>query len=138
LALLPKKATLGETLADVGKKSSEFLSKNGDSRFEDSESLGVPNMHWRIEHHFKELEGGDKPLLNPTLRDTWIGEAVQVIEFKLDRKSASLSGVGLAKFALGPRVFMFGRPFLLYMKKRGAKHPFFVMWVDNAELLIKN
>jgi hypothetical protein len=23
------------------------------------------------------------------------------------------------------------------MKKRGAQHPFFVMWVDNAELLCK-
>jgi hypothetical protein len=32
---------------------------------------------------------------------------------------------------------LFYRPFFLYMKKRGAKHPFFVMWVDNAELLIK-
>jgi hypothetical protein len=28
------------------------------------------------------------------------------------------------------------RPFLIYLKKRGAGHPFFVMWVDNAELLI--
>jgi hypothetical protein len=137
LASLPKKATLGQTLADLDKKSSEFLSKKGSPRLEDGESLAVPNMHWRIEHHFKELEGNDKPLLNSILQGTWIGDAVQVIEFKLDRRSASLTGVGFAKFALGPRTFMFNGPFLLYMKKRGAKHPFFVMWVDNAELLIK-
>jgi hypothetical protein len=138
LALLPRGRTLGQTLADLDKKSSEFLPKKGNPRLEDGESLGVPNMHWRIDHHFKELEGNDKPILNPTLRGTWIGEAVELIEFKLDRRSASLSGVGLAKMALGPRTLLFYRPFFLYMKKRGAKHPFFVMWVDNAELLIKN
>ncbi len=134
LASLPRGSTLGQTLADLDKKSSEFLAKKGNQTLEDSESLGVPNMHWRIDHHFKELEG---PLLNSTLQGTGIADAVQVIEFKLDRKSSSLSGVGLAKMALGPRTFLFYRPFLIYMKKRGAKHPFFVMWVDNAELLIK-
>jgi hypothetical protein len=135
LAALPRRSTLEETLADLDKKSSEFLAMKGNPSFEDGESLGVPNMHWRIDHHFKELEGN--ALLNSTLRGTFISDAVQVIEFKLDRKSASLSGVGLAKMALGPRTFLFYHPFLLYMKKRGAKHPFFVMWVDNAELLIK-
>jgi hypothetical protein len=33
--------------------------------------------------------------------------------------------------------FIFDRPFLIVVKKRGAEHPFFVMWVDNAELLCK-
>jgi hypothetical protein len=36
-----------------------------------------------------------------------------------------------------PREFVFNRPFLVYMQKRGAEHPFFVMWVDNAELLTR-
>ncbi len=35
------------------------------------------------------------------------------------------------------RRFEFNRPFLLYIKKRGADYPFFVMWMDNAELLQK-
>jgi len=35
-----------------------------------------------------------------------------------------------------PKHFYFGRPFFLYLKKRDAQHPFFVMWVDNAELLV--
>jgi hypothetical protein len=34
------------------------------------------------------------------------------------------------------RHFHFDRPFLIYVKKRGADYsPFFVMWVDNAELM---
>ena len=31
--------------------------------------------------------------------------------------------------------FKFDRPFLVMLRKRGTEHPFFVMWVDNAELL---
>lgn len=35
-----------------------------------------------------------------------------------------------------PRQMYFDRPFLIYVKKRGAEYsPFFVMWVDNAELM---
>jgi len=36
-----------------------------------------------------------------------------------------------------PRCFLFNQPFLVYMKKRNADQPFFVMWVDNAELLVR-
>lgn len=35
----------------------------------------------------------------------------------------------------GKPVGKFDRPFLIYVKKRGAPHPHFVMWVENAELL---
>jgi hypothetical protein len=137
LASLPQKATLAETLSDLEKNSSDFQSKNGNLALGYYDTLGVPNMHWRISHHLSELEGIDKPLLNPTLQGTFIGEAIQVIEFKLDRRSAALKSQARLH-ALGlPRMLLFNHPFLLYMKKRGAKHPFFVMWVDNAELLIK-
>jgi hypothetical protein len=137
LASLPRKATLQETLSDLENKSSDYLAKNGNPTLGELDSLGVPNMHWRISHHLTELEGIDKPLLNPTLQGTFIGEAIQVIEFKLDRRGAALTSLTMMKFLGLPRVILFNRPFLIYMKKRGAKHPFFVMWVDNAELLIK-
>jgi hypothetical protein len=94
-------------------------------------------MHWRIEHHIKEIEGPDKPLLNPSMKGTWIDQAIQVMEFKLDSQGAAVFSSAKELTKKGGLDFMFNRPFLLYMKKRGAKHPFFVMWVDNAELLIK-
>ena len=38
--------------------------------------------------------------------------------------------------ATSVRRFHFNRPFLIYVKKREpAAAPFFVMWVDNAELM---
>jgi hypothetical protein len=93
-------------------------------------------MHWRIEHRFKEIEG--KALLNPSMRGTWIDQAIQIIELKLDRQGAAISSESMEITHKGGHDFAFNHPFLLYIKKRGAKHPFFVMWVDNAELLIEN
>ncbi len=136
LASMPKKSTLSETLSVLNKKSAEYSSKEHPFRFEHGDVLLVPNMHWRIEHRFKEIEG--KALLNPSMRGTWIDQAIQVIEFQLDRQGAAVASESREITHKGGNNFAFNHPFLLYMKKRGAKHPFFVMWVDNAELLIKN
>jgi hypothetical protein len=139
LAYLPRKETLAETLADLGKKTTQKPPDNElPRRLMTTDRLFVPNMNWRIEHHFKELEGQDKPLQNHPLRGLYIDPAIQMIEFKLDRSGARVSSESKIQVKGGPRLFQFDRPFLIYMKKRDAKHPFFVMWVDNAELLIKS
>jgi hypothetical protein len=61
-----------------------------------------------------------------------------MLQFKIDEKGAEITSEARQE-ALdgGPSHFHFDRPFLIYLKKRGAKYPFFVMWVDNAELLSK-
>jgi hypothetical protein len=138
LSSLPRKRTLSEILTDLEKKSADYLSKEHLFRFRHGDVLLVPNMHWRVKHHFKEIEGEDKPLLNHSMKGTWIDQAIQIIEFKLDRQGARISSESMELTKKGGHDFEFNHPFLLYMKKRGAKHPFFVMWIDNAELLIKN
>jgi hypothetical protein len=112
-----------------------------DRSFGVNDSLLVPNMHWRIKHRFKELERSEKPAENPAPGNFWLGEAFQMIEFKLEKTGAKVSSEARKtdKDKGGhPLPFHFNRPFLIYMKKRDAQHPFLVMWVDNAELLIKN
>jgi hypothetical protein len=59
----------------------------------------------------------------------------QTIQFRLDRGGAELASESKVEVKPGASLFHFDRPFLLIMKKRGGKRPFFVMWVDNAELL---
>lgn len=63
--------------------------------------------------------------------------AMQVIRFRLDRNGAELASQAKIHAKPAPTEFVFDQPFLLSIKKRGAQHPFFVMWVDNAELLVK-
>ncbi len=126
LAVLPRKQTMGEILKDLEKKIATYGLEEHLHSFGRLDSFLVPNMHWKIKHRFKELEG---PVIGP---------ALQVIEFKLDQRGASVSSQAIIGIKGGPRLFHFDRPFLIYMKKRDAKHPFFVMWVDNAELLMRS
>lgn len=97
----------------------------------------VPNLNWSLSHHFSQLEGADKRLLNEGFESFFIGAAMQTVEFRLERSGVELeSEAGVAIRGLTPD-FYFDHPFLIVVKKRGAERPFFVMWVDNAELLCK-
>jgi len=102
--------------------------------------LLVPNVYWRIFHHFREMEGTDKRILNEgsPIYMYWVSEDSQLIDFKLDRSGAELKSEArhIVK-AAGSINLIFDRPFLIVMRKRGAEQPFFVMSVANAELLCK-
>ena len=91
-------------------------------------------MFWRIDHRFKELTDKMVANSNPPMP---IVEALQMIEFRLDRSGAVLESEARLIVMSAPRHFEFNRPFLVYVQKRDAEHPFFVMWVDNAELLAR-
>ena len=63
------------------------------------------------------------------------GYVQQDILFRLDRSGAELKAEAKSYALPIPTYFVFDRPFLIYMKKRGKSQPYFVMWVENAELL---
>lgn len=101
--------------------------------FGDSDTLVVPDFHWLVSHRFSELEG--KRISNAKLKGQRIDVAQQDIMFRLDKSGAELKSE-TKMFAAGmPTDFFLNQPFLVYMKKRDAEMPFFVMWVDNAELM---
>jgi hypothetical protein len=151
LALLKPALSLTDTLAEVQKRIDSFQAriqlnpKFKDELLHHDERVLVPAMNWRIAHGFSELEGPDKSLLNDCCRKQFIAQAYQDIEFKLDANGATVSSnahlavtTTMKNPDLQPRpdtAFFFDRPFLIYLKKRDAKHPFFVMWVNDAELL---
>lgn len=100
--------------------------------------LYVPDIFWKIEHSFSELIG--KSVMNISASGMPIAAANQMIYFRLDRSGVTLKSEAMLQNACAPhrprpRHFVFDKPFLLYLKKRDAEQPFFVMWVDNAELL---
>jgi len=98
-------------------------------------------MLYKLTHHFAELEGkaiGNQPWLD---QEYYIQKAIQMIDFSLSRtgvvlKSDATIFISPAARIPEPRRFDFNRPFLIYIKKRGPDYsPFFVMWVDNTELM---
>jgi len=149
LALLPRRDTLRETVEAVEQKISEFK-KDPDyeqlSKFQSSgyifsapDSLIVPDILYKLTHKYEELIG--KKIKNPNYKNFWFLIARQKINFSLSRTGITLKSEGMAaappparlKF---PRLMHFNRSFLIYVKKRqGGNDPFFVMWMDNAELM---
>jgi hypothetical protein len=154
VAVLKPVGTLSEMLAEMDRKIAEFQRSVGitggfdPEALNQGESVTVPAMHWRIGHHFKELEGIDKRLLNNCCREIYLDMAYQDIEFHLDSRGAKTSSSAHLHFKTAVTAkpeggsrrplthFRCDRPYLVCFKKRDAKQPFFVMWVNDAELLI--
>lgn len=95
--------------------------------------LLVPDLFWQLSHRFSEIEG--KAFLNPELKGRRLDVAQQDILFRLDRSGAELKSESKMYCKSISTHLVMDRPFLIFMKKRGATKPYFAMWVDNAELL---
>ncbi len=134
LARVQARPTLAETLAEVENKIAESKTSQG---LDSNDTFLVPNIRFQIEHHFKELEGSDKPFLNRGFESLWLVAAVQAIYFKLDRSGAELESEAKLAAASISSHYVFDRPFLVILKRRGAAHPFFVLWVAGAGILEK-
>ncbi len=138
LACIEKQATLQQTLDHFDKAAS--VSKDTLSFGKDS-ILSVPTMEWSIDHRYQELIG--KVAHGPRLPDAiQFQEALQRIEFRMDRKGVSISSSMRMDAILlnGDEVhrtghYIFDQPYLIIVRKRKSADPLFVMWVENAELL---
>lgn len=135
VALVEPKETLAQTLGYVRNQTANFKEEKNYERerfLDDVDVLMVPEMLWEIEHRFTELIGKMVANANPAMPIT---EARQGMKFKLDRSGATLESESTLEVSAAPRYLHFNRPFMVYMRKRDREQPFFVMWVDNAELL---
>ncbi len=133
LAMIEPGATLAETLAIVEDRiEAEKREIDGAGP---NDVLVVPDMVWRITHRYAELEG--QKFANSKLSGMPIVLAMQDIQFRLDRNGVELRSESKLLMLPVPTLYIFDRPFLLYMTKRGAEKPYFAMWIDNAELLNK-
>jgi hypothetical protein len=152
LACVPQQENLGKTVDYVEREISEFLLDPNyeqlrklkpaiiGGRFgeQPADSLTVPDMFYKLTHHFAALEGkaiGNQPWLD---QGYIMGKAMQVTNFALGRTGPvlKLDEDIVVTSATSVRRFDFNRPFLIYIKKREPMaSPFFVMWVDNAELM---
>jgi hypothetical protein len=66
------------------------------------------------------------------------GVGVFIVSSALSCWAAPLLGVvAILGVRRNEEQFELDRPFLIYMQKQDAEHPFFVMWADNAELLTR-
>ena len=97
--------------------------------------LLVPEIAYRIVHEFDDLK--THAFLNESLAGQRMDIARQDVMFLLDRSGTELLSESSA-IAMCVNSHAIGdKPFLVYLKKREAALPYFVMWVDNSEMLMK-
>lgn len=141
LALIPQKDTFKEMISDVENNIAEYKNEFWSwPDFFDADKLIVPDIFCKFNHHYKEVL--DKKIANEPLKGYFIFDAMQTIDFSLNKSGVSLKSQsrlgGMMGGILKPRYLYFNRPFLVYAKKRepGSK-PFFAIWIDNAEIMKK-
>ncbi len=138
VAFIDPQPTLAQMLASAETMIEKSKDK-GSPGLGSGDVLLVPDMMWRIVHHFSELEG--EQFTNANLKGQRIDVCQQDTQFRLGRSGAELKSEAKSNMkSAAPRTntsYIFNRPFMLYMKKRGAEMPYFVMWIENAELLNK-
>ena len=135
LALTEPRASLAATLTAVEEQVASAKPVADSGNLGPNDVLLVPDIVWRISHRFAELEG--REFTNTALKGQRMDVAQQDIQFCLNRGGAELKSEAKGFMCPIPIYYVFDRPFLLYMKKRGSDQPYFVMWVDNVELLGK-
>jgi hypothetical protein len=140
IAYMDYKSSLGQMFAETEDKISRAPAKKEDRKLRQKDTLLVPCLKWDISHRLREIE--KRPILEGRMKGHFFACASQTISFNFDRNGALLESEvdlllssGIEDNPPPERHFNFTRPFLIVMKKRDAAAPYFVMWVENAELM---
>jgi len=152
LAKVPPAATLRETLSVVQKRIGS--AGHVRPRFENEESLMVPNLAFNVLRNYQELRGKiidnfiyDGPIAKWKGWPYQMAESRQSVRFLLNERGARLESEALDSSFVGdshekieppkPRHFVLDKPFLLYVKEKKADVPYLVLWVANGEIMQK-
>lgn len=140
LAKIPPTETLADTVKAVQARAAAKGEQAGPG-----DVLKIPKFNFDITRAYEELQHKIIPARNaPMPMNPQIVSAVQNIRFQMDEKGVRLRSE--AHIAIGcaaeiqpipKHLLVFDKPFLIMLQRVNAKSPYFALWVDNPELLIK-
>jgi hypothetical protein len=133
LAGVPLGDSLASTLSDAESKIASFAREHDESDGSFREwriGLDAPSIFFRIREHHDELA-----VLGDVGRSRV--DSRQTIELELNQPTATNQSEWLASLSDVPCFpqATFQAPFLLYIRQRGTREPFLVIWLDNPELV---
>jgi hypothetical protein len=107
--------------------------------------LKVPKLNFDITRKYEEIEGLRLVAKNPKVaKDLLLLSAVQNTRFQMDEKGVRLKSEAHLAFGcaanitpLPQHVMIFDKPFLIMLQRADAKTPYFALWVDNADILVR-
>lgn len=140
ISVIPRPKDLVGGLREIASRAADKEQRGSADR--GIERLAVPGMDWNIEHRFTELE--KLPINNLSVPNSWLEPAYQRNSFRLDRFGVELKSEAKMeekkdeekkRVRQKPVPILVDQPYLLELRLYGRDHPFFAMWVDNAELM---
>jgi len=131
LAMVKPKGTLQETIDDVQQR----VAKTDPWRC--SVELMVPKIDFDILKNYARLLEKRLKVRNSDVNGWPVVTAAQTIRFQLNDTGATLRSEARLQAKNGrPMPAIFDKPFLIMLQRKGAKQPYFALWVDNVELLM--
>jgi len=131
LARVEPRQTLLETVRSV----QETLESRSPVSLGRDDTLHIPKFNFDITHSYSELI--EKFFLNRGFASYYIKKARQDIRFRLSEKGAMLKSEARMVATGMPKWLVFDQPFLLYLKEKHSQHPYFAIWVEHPEILVK-
>ena len=120
---------------DMNIKKSKY---EGATVLGDEDELKVPNIKFDVTANFSELEG--KRIMGTNLH---IDQALETIKFNMDNKGVQLKSEAAIltesiamplENAPEPRYFFFDNTFVIFLKEKDSKVPYFALRVDDISL----
>ena len=122
-------STLIETYQNVIKR----IKRNNITKLDTNDIIGIPYVNFNIRKNFDYLSGR---ILNS--KEETIDQAIQDVDFDLNETGITLtSSVAITRSAIeikGKRL-LFNKPFLIILKQKYSKYPYFLLWIENSELM---
>ena len=132
-AKISPESTMEETyqkvIARINKNNLEFLDRD--------EQVKIPYIKFNIKKEFYEVEGAN--ILNENFSKYFIGRAIQIINFDLNESGITVESIAETYssicFIREPKKLIFDKPFLIIIKEKEKEEPYFLMWINNSELM---
>ena len=139
--LILAKRRPGATLLETVVATEEKIAASEPTGASEGDVLIVPKFNFDLTRSYSELIGRLLVVKNPAVaKDLVVLAAIQNIRFQMDEKGVRLRSESHMQFGCAApspdRVMVFDKPFLVFLKREGAKAPYFALWVDNSELLV--
>lgn len=122
LAKVPPMETLEQTIRSV----QERVSRSQPEKLKEAANVFIPLLNFDLHNNFNELPASVFSL------------ARQNIRFRLDERGAALKSDAWLRYKCWGKSLIFDKPFLLMIQYEDCEVPYFALWVDNAEILVKN
>lgn len=140
LAKIPPENTVEETISTVNTR----IDQATPVCMQMYDVLKVPKVNFDIRRDYSELSGKQLITTNPNVaKDLIVLTAKQDIRFQMNEKGVELESEAVVGFGCGSgpesrHIMIFDKPFLIMLKRANRKIPYFALWIDNPELLVKS